>query len=400
MFRWLRNELLLALSVLLMSSAGSQSLHPSSGVEEPVTSQFDLIDPEFDVDSGRICWVDFDGNLWAAKVDRTTGMFIPADGKGILVDPQAQTTLDLFGITFNGPEWLPSSTGTHIAYTKFVEGSATSARTARLALAREVAADQWAIEIMSPELARSAPYTSQDAGDPRPRITYVDPLFRHFVREVDVPGSELRIPGTSTDPKSIRFVKGRNALVYTALVDGVLQVFTWNIGSAAPEQITFDGGQKDLETVPWMWEAPEFGGALVLMTIADRHQMRFYRQLPDGNRKLSWTLFAQRVWDPEATVWSPEPMTYQGASYVYTSLITKQGSFPSEIWITNIGNSAAARVTRLTPVDPLKGRTDPELFIADDGPYIYYSRFDSTRIPGSPFCLPCSEGVFRVKVNL
>ena len=51
-----------------------------------VTPQRDLLDPEFSQPRNKVAWVDRGGGLWIADVDPATGLFVPADGKGSLVD--------------------------------------------------------------------------------------------------------------------------------------------------------------------------------------------------------------------------------------------------------------------------------------------------------------------------
>jgi len=67
--------------------------------ESLVSAQRDLIDFEFSQSRAAIAWCDKDGNLWTADVNRDTGLFVPSNGKGTLVDADAMTTGDLALIT-------------------------------------------------------------------------------------------------------------------------------------------------------------------------------------------------------------------------------------------------------------------------------------------------------------
>lgn len=385
-----------ALLTATMGAVGAQIFWPT---EQLVTSQPDLIDAEYSQDRGQICWVDRSGNLWVGNINRQTGRFEPANGKGQLVDSNALTTGDVLGVTYNGPEWSYSFTGIQIVYTKFLPGRPHTMATGRLAVARQSADGSWSTQVLSPDLARNAPYASADPGDPRPRITYVDPSLLHYWREIDDPNSEEVIPGLPQGAKSVRFVQGSRAVVYSTPVSGVRQVFRYYLDTKVLEQLTFDDGDKDLQTVPWMWAAPDFGGVDVLMTVVNNNEMRFYRQLPAGGGTLTWQFFVRRLFKAGATVWSPEPMVYLGVSYVFTGLIVPPNTFSSEIWLVNLDRSAPM-MRRLNDDTLLKGRMDPEMFVTDSGPFIYYNRFDSTKIPGQPFCPTCSEGVFRAHMGL
>jgi len=382
---------------LVWASAWAQPAAKAS--EQLVSSQSDLIDAEFSQQRGQIVWVDMDGQMWVANVDRRTGAILPSDGKGQLIDRDALTMYEVLGVTFNGPEWLPSADGVHIVYTKFLPNRPRTTGNARLALARRNKSGSWSIQILQPSTPRNAPYASTDVGDPNPRITYVDPFFNHYWRDVADPDSEELIPGMPVSLKSVRFVAGERAVVYAAPVDGVSQVFRYDLDSKALEQLTFDDGDKDIDTVPWMWSAPEFGGSPVLKTVVNLNEMRFYRRLQSPGGGLKWTLFSRRQFKDGSKVLSPEPLVYGGQSHVFTGLAVLPDDFSSEIWLVNLSKGQPF-MRRLDTNSPAKGRMDPEVFVTERGPFIYYNRFDSTQVPGQPFCPTCSEGVYRIHTGL
>lgn len=391
------------LGVIALCAAGASfdasAQTPPKTLERLVSSQTDLIDAEFNQERGQIVWVDVDGQMWVADVNRLTGALQPVDGKGQLVDPDALTLLEVLGMMYNGPEWLPSADGVHIVYTKFLPNRPRTIENARLAMARQRRTGSWEIEYLSPALQRNAPYASTDAGDPAPRITYVDPAFNHYWREVADAGTEEMIPGTAVGPRSVRFVGGQRAVVFAAPANGLSQIFRYDLDTKVLEQLTFDDGNKDLDTVPWMWEAPEFNNNPVLMTVVNRNEMRFYRQLPVDGQGLQWTFFARRQFVARSKVWSPEPLVYNGQSYVFTGLVVPPYDFSSEIWLVNLSKTDPF-MRRLDQNAPVKGRMDPEVFITELGPFIYYNRFDSTKVPGQPFCPTCSEGLYRAHTLL
>lgn len=364
-----------------------------------VSSQSDMIDAEFSQERGQIVWVDRDAKLWVARVNRITGAIIPSDGKGQLVDPDALRPAEVLGLTYNGPEWLPAADGVHIVYTKFLPNRPRTLLNARLAIAKQRPDGTWDTRLLQPDLARNAPYASTDVGDPAPRISYVDTLNNHYWMEVDNPAAEELVPGMPHTPKSARFVQGSRALVFAAAVQGVQQVFGYDLDTKELRQLTFDDGDKDLETVPWMWAAPEFNGQFVLMTVVNRNQLRFYRRQRQADGSLPWLPFAQRVFPEGTTVWSPEPFVYQGRSYAFTGLAVAPNDYSSEIWFVN-ADEAQPFMRRLDDPTLLKGRMDPEIFVTELGPFVYYNRFNSTLVPGKPLCPTCHEGVFRAHTGL
>ena len=379
--------------------AGTATAQTAPGREVLTSSQQDLIDAEFSQERCQIVWVDKDAKLWVANVNRRNGTISPSDGKGQLVDPDALRPSEVVGLTYNGPEWVPSADGVFIAYTKFLPGLPRTLENARLAIARQLPDGTWEPKILQPQKARNAPYASTDPGDPSPRITYVDTAYNHYWRDVDNPVGEELIPEVPRTPKSVRFVAGARAVVFTAPALGTQQVFRYDLDTKEVEQLTYDAGDKDTETVPWMWAAPEFSGDFVLMTVVNLNQMRFYRRVTLPGGASVWLPFAQRDFPAGTTVWSPEPFVYQGQSYAFTGLAVAPDNFSSQIWFVNL-NEQRPFMRRLDGGTALKARMDPEAFVTDLGPFIYFNRFDAVKVPGKPLCPTCHEGVFRSHTGL
>ena len=380
--------LIAAFSVLPALQAGEFPM-PNESV---VSTQRDLLDPEYSQSRGQMTWCDRDGSLWIANVNRDTGLFQPSDGKGKLIDADAMTTGDLSIVT-NGPEWVSTAYGDQIVYTKFVTGQPHTLANARLGLAWRLSSGAWSLSLLSPSLARSTPYASANPGDPEPTISYIDPYGNHYWRNLYDASSETQVPLFQRSYKfALRLGEGPRAAAFVAPVDGVSQVFIYWLDSTDAEQITFDSGQKDLHSRPWIWEAPEYDGALVMATVADDTELRIYR-LPPGGSNTDWQLIDTISTPDHGVINSPEHFTYNGKSYVFFAASTGSATYPSTIYLTGIDASSPS-LQRLTPALPDRTRTDPEVFIANDGPYIYYNR---GTVPSSDqrTCLSCNEGIFR-----
>lgn len=366
--------------------------------ETLVSLQPDLIDLEFSQSRSQFVWADSKGSLWVGNIDRQTGRFVPASGKAILVDSDALTTVDL-GFTFNGPEWVPSIQGEQIVYTKFLPVYPHYAFTARLALAQEAPDGSWSFSVLGPDLPRIGPYGSSDADDPSPRITYMDRIGRHYWRELWDESSERRIPLLPPSVKSVRFAQGDRSLIFSKPIDGTSQVFRHHLDSGVVEQLTFDAGDKDIQTVPWMWRAPEFGYDLVFMTVVDNAELRIYRKVDVGNGVMQWAPVFSLAFPAGHRIASPEPFTHNGQSYIYMVMTDESIGFPSSVWLTNI-DAAAPMFVKVSDDSLLRVRTDPEVFITDRGPYIYYNRYNQNVDPEHPYCAACSEGIFRAYTGL
>lgn len=369
--------------------------------ESLVSSQQDLLDPEYSQARARITWVDSTGKLWVAAIDRETGLFSPVDGKGVLVDADAMSINDLTVIG-NGPEWLSTSGLDQIVYTKFVAGRPHTRANARLALAAQSANGSWSYRFLG-NRPRNAPYASDEPNDPTPRISYVDPAGNHYWREVAKPATETLVPWYPPSYYSMRFVRGARAVVFLAPIDGHLQVFRYGLDNQVLEQLTFDEGLDDTTNVPWMWQAPEFGGEFLLAVLARNDwELRIYRQVDPTNP--AWSVIYRARQPGGGALGSPEPFVHNGKSYVFMHATVPPNNFPSRIFLSNI-DGTNPQLLQLTPDLPLRVRRDPEVFVTNSGPFIYYSRLGagdplSAAVPQA-VCLTCSsEGVFRTHTGL
>lgn len=103
------------LAVVLGPLAGNIRTARSDTLPEIKVTASVIAEPEYDQDNARFVFSDNDGILWIGNVDHQTGEFNPKDGHAVLVDTSAAHPAD-FG---NGPEWLFTSAGHEIVYTKY-----------------------------------------------------------------------------------------------------------------------------------------------------------------------------------------------------------------------------------------------------------------------------------------
>jgi len=69
--------------------------------------------------------------------------------------------------------------------------------------------------------------------------------------------------------------------------------------------------------------------------------------------------------------------------------------YPTEVWLAAI-DPANPLLRLITPDAPYRVRNDPEVFITNNGPRIYYNRYDPSLDTDHPLCADCSEGVYFV----
>jgi hypothetical protein len=300
--------------------------------------------------------------------------------------------------TWNGPEWIRTPEGDHIVYTKFKGRHAD--RNARIGYARPVPNGNWFGDFLGPDVNRKAPYGNETPGDPAPLLTYIDSQGNHYSRELTNPDSEQRLTDVPPSNVPIRNVRGARAALYPLTIGGVDQVHYRDFDTRVVEQLTFDGGMK---REAWMWRAPEFGNELVFLTLVDNVELRVYRKLADPTTGvMRWIPIYIVAAPATGTMASPEPFVFNGQSYVVLAMTIKPYNFHSAIWISNI-DSAHPMFRRVTDDSVLRARTEPEVFITNRGPMIYYNRFVpkiERRGPMACITLACSEGIYRADPGL
>lgn len=389
---------LLALAALAaaLGTASAQTWVPNETI---ASAQTDLIDYEFSQIRGQFVWNDSLGNLWLGAVDKTTGKFIPSDGRGLLIDADSMTFQDAQK-TKNGPEWVPTAAGQVVVHTKY-KGRHTDGNS-RIGVATENPDGTWTSLFLGPdEAVRKAPYGSAVMGDPAPRISYVDNREVHYWRELWNPATEKPISDFPDSNYPVRHVAcsvpnvpGTRAVLYPVTVNGVDQVFYRDFDSNVSRQLTDDAGVK---YEVWMWCAPEYNNELLFFTLVDQVELRVYRNKLQADGTMKWTAVYSQMAPKGNQIFSPEPFTYNGKSYIFMAQTVKPNKFRSEIWISGI-SAEAPLFKRITPTEPLRTRTDPEVFITDKGPMIYYNKLTPTlndRGQYKPCRDPsCSEGVW------
>lgn len=381
-----------ALGATLMALTAPVLSAPHEPAESLVVARSDMFDPEYNQARAKVTWVDRKGRLWVADIDRKTGLFKPRNGRGTLVDDDALTTTDQVMVG-NGPEWLSALGPDRIVYTKFAPGQPHEREHARLAVAEQAFDGQWTHRLLSP-LPLLRPYASTDARDPRPRISYVDPEGLQYWREVDNPDSQDLVQAMpKSRALSMRFVQGQRATVFVTKVLGDKQVVRYWHDFQRLEQLTFDGGH-DGASAPFMWQAPEFDNDYVVMVLYNQAQeLRIYRQLDKSMPQ--WSVIHRVTAPPGTKFISSESFTAEGKSYVFMSATTFPGNLSSTIYISNI-DASEPLFRQLTPDEPLRKRTDPEVFATTEGTFVYFNRVNRSDEGGCP----CYEGVYRSDTGL
>jgi len=350
--------------------------------------------------NSRLVFAAADNTLWVGYVDFQTGAFIPADGRGELIDTNAAAATD-YG---NGPEWTDSQSGSSFSYTRYTPGQPHSDQTASVAVVTQ-GAGGWTITVPANGTGRASPAGTLDGTDPDPRINYVSSdKSAWYWRKFSQPDVENLLPLSQlTDGNSRRWVPDTRKIFFQGHPPGDPQlrdqVYIYDTDSGELEQLTFNplgvvGGM--------MWRAPEFKNEYVFFTMAKfRQEILVYRKLPGADRVLRWTIVKTIAAPPGLPFfWSPEVFVHNGRSYIFF-----QVSVSSRFFDLTIPNQIG-----MSGVDPLRQdfrlltndsatprvRLDPEYFITAQGPFIYYNRL----VPETASHPAINDGVWRVDTQL
>lgn len=375
----------LALLCALLPGAHAQT--------ETLASQYRwILDPEFNLDRNLMTWVDpTTGNIWVNAVDPATGAFVPDNGQGTLIEAGAAPVGGL-GFTLNGPEWALGSPSDYVVYTRSPAGTQETPQTAVIGVAWQDSTGTWTRKSLSTP-QRNGPFGSLSRAS-QAKISYQDAAGTHYWRTIADAASETPFPGLTAVglTPAVRFVPGENMVVYPVPdAGGTPQVMFYDLDTAQYTQLTVDAGAKDQ---PWMWRAPDYGNALVVVTTIDKSTLALYAPATDGSYQQAMKVAAPL----NGTYFSTEPFTYQGASYALVQVSEAGKTYPGSIWLVGL-NPIAPFLRRLTPSEPDHARADPEIFFTSAGPIVFFSRLDQTK--GDQWlCMACLEGEYRVDTGL
>lgn len=382
--------MLVTLAPILCSAVAAQSGPPPSPVQEVLVTPAPIFEFEFDPNGDRFTWISVDSaEVWVGKVNKQTGGFQPSTGKAEHVDFDGV-------IPGNGSEWVAAVPESKVIYTKRKPGD-----TVRLASAT-VDGDGFTWHPLELDTGdrRVNPAGATQVLDNSSYVLafHLIDAVNHTIewRILDQPGTQLTVP-KSLGATGARWVPGEKQMVFSGAIDGGRQIFAYDCVTHITSQLTFDSGLK--QSV-FLWSAPEFPGEKIFFASvkgADQSQLRIYRLLDeDHDGHFDWTVIKTLNGPVGTYFWSPEPFVHNGKSYIFwvASPIPDQPDpgFASQVWLASADPADPFYVSVSDPTLS-RFRLDPELYVTDKGPYIYYNRY----IQGTP---QQYEGVYRVDTGL
>jgi hypothetical protein len=344
------------------------------------------IDPEVLRGSDKIAYQDKAGNLWVGTLDATTGKFASQTGHDLLVD----TDLANIDISYNGPEWGLDVSGTALFYTKpDVQGTlqmwrASITRSSGLII-KQLTGDIQPSSGLRPSFLAGTDMTyifflkgmltdsemvwamESDANTVSPVINYWYPS-----------GGGRFVAGPDPKQPLLVFVRQDASTLET-------QIALMDTASGHTKLITNDAGEK---FEPRPFNAPEYGGELLLAVIIDRLTLAIYRNLgdPDGY----WTRIEEMQLPESETntaLYSMKPVAspkgkigINGISYF--SLAAYQinsRSHPGDtsLWLLGLGSDSNGRFCRKVDEgsipDKPQTRYEPETYLGTSDLFFYYN---------------------------
>ena len=362
---------------MLFVFSGSGASSQAFVIHDVLVSAADAQIGDFELDPyhKRICWQSItDHKLWVCNLDTITwGLAVP-NGKETLVD----TSLTPLKNSSNGGEWGFDQSHTYIVYTKQIN------KTRYVGTATETS-QGWFLTTFMDAPHRMNPHASQNPDDSVAAIFYIRNPFsvNTKFKFLDNPGYE----------RSVTCFKDTHWENDDQLLTGIL--FNHQVGifdpvhPGIPVQLTFDTTIHYSQ--PYMWHAPEHGDARMFFARADNQEIHVFKEsTPYSNQFRLYLTFQSPSANPAYRVFaSPEPIVYQGQSYItfMVSCSPKENAYePAEIWIAKV--DSLMPVYRMVSNEEVGIRTDPESFATDDMLLTYYTEVID---PNS------SEPIFRMR---
>jgi acetyl esterase/lipase len=354
-------------------------------------AQAAYIDAEFLQAEGLAVFLDSRAEIWIGAIDPATGLFRNASGR----DQQVDTGISKWSRYSNGPEWGLDAKGPALFYVKDnAQGAGQLWRAEppwdkpRLTqLTHDTDIHNW---ICEPSVNPSAPSTRVIVYHGKPRATgNVDAWL-----DEDQPG-QLK---PFTDRMIIaRWGYNTNLITFAYRArpgnPEPSQVTLVDTDTGKSRSITGDEGNK---VDPWLWNAPEFGGELLLAVNVDSRALVIFRDVKrDGSPWQRIATFRLPSDAPHQTLKSVEPVNGGRGAFGRSYFTVQAGDDKdqdSSIWLFGFSVEGNHLIQRLDD-GALTGlparRLDPESYIGERELFVYYTRVGE----GSSQLHRCRTGV-------
>lgn len=325
------------------------------------------IDPEFLMEERLVVWQDDQGEVWVCELDEETGDLVPSDGKGQYAGraaPLLTKENPFFDVTYNGPEFGQSQQGIVVYYSDHETLEITR---------YNLATRQVDIPVPGRTHNTRALISSKEPGYPGTLVMLArigdadNPLGKQIFNEwFDDAEPEVvhPVPRIKSGTSGPQWFPGERAIIaQTADANGVQQVSRYDIDT---EQFTLLTDTPGSKIDSFAFEAPEYPGEILFLTLNQRKWLEVYRQ--QGNQ---WTRIL-RIPAPESTartstgMKSAEPVSFQGKTYF--TYLADNGQQITRVALASLDGRVNMWVN---PTGQLN-QFDPEGVVLGDKLFVYY----------------------------
>lgn len=316
-------------------------------------------DLEIDNTRKRAVYLRENRQIWMGDIDPTNGKFSTLDGQNYLMANNAAAA-DFNNL--NGPEFGANATTWAVYYTKQNAGTNQ--------LWRSTLAGSNGVEtaLTSGNLLRSSVLASTNTQLQNTRLIYLRKTDNKLMwLNENTPQIENEIPGAVAGVSGPRTLPNSGDIIFC---NNNGQVVMLNTNTNATTVISNDAGVK---TDAFGWNAPEYGGALLVFAIVDQTSVAVYK----NNGAAFWERIKTITVDPSSNhpyVYSVEPFVAKGGSQSYFSLhqqkdkVTPPLQTEASIWVWGLDGSR-----KRCDNGSVARRLDPEFFYGSDQVFLLYN---------------------------
>ena len=353
--------------------------------------------------NSRLNWTDRQGNLWIAHLDPSTGDMPNQDANDELVD----TNAFFWNVYGNGPEWAFSTQNgqiqSQLVYSRHQPNEPAKTGYAGAAFAAMVNG-VWTPKFFPGAIGKGIPANGTNNSNlPEGSQCNSDPVALAIWKNFATPTQLFTEPlstaagtapaltpfGNISNGIGERFVPCTRQLIFQGSAPPgpqgrvFQQVFWYDIDSQVVQQLTTEPSTK---YGGFMFRAPDFGDAYILVTVVNHLSINVYRQTGTlANGAPSFTL-VNTITSPdpdEPYINTSEPFINCTPTCTTYSYMTLAKTVNAQNGITTPIGLAVAALNPATPLfeilapagySPPVQRLDPEYFITANGPYLYYNR--------------------------
>jgi hypothetical protein len=336
-------------------------------------------DIEIDNTRKRAVYLRENREIWMGDLNPANGNFLSANGQNYLMATNAAAA-DFNNL--NGPEFGANATNWGVYYTK--------QNVAVNQLWRSTLSGNAGVEtpLTSGILLRSGVLASTNTQLANTRLIYIRKADSKIMwLNENTPTIENEIPGAVAGVSGPRTLPNSSDIVFC---NSNGQIVLLNTTTNSPVVITNDAGVK---TDAFGWNAPEYGGALLIFAIVDQTSVAIYK----NNGGTYWEKIKNITVDPSSNhpyVYSVEPFVAVGGTKSYLSLhqqkdkVTPPLQTDASIWVWGL-DGTRKRCDNGT----VARRLDPEFFYGNNQVYLLYNIVVPGNTSNTWEAWSCSTGI-------